>query len=103
MDLCNTHTKEGGYQKSLMPTVESDEPSAMLGGLWELTSTPYVPLSRIANYDANSVIEKYDAQTHIVVKGGSYVNSASSVDAYTVGTAYKSLCSDYMGFRIVWN
>ncbi len=102
--ICATLTlKEGGYQKSLMPTVESDEPSAMLGGLWELTSTPYVPLARIANYNATSIIEEYNAQTHIIVKGGSYVNSASSVDAYTVGTAYKSLCSDYMGFRIVWN
>ncbi len=102
--ICATLTlKEAGYQKSLMPTIEENEPSAMLGGVWEMTSTPYVPLARIADYDATSIIEKYNAKTDIIVKGGSYVNSASSIDAYTVGTAYKSLCSPYMGFRIVWN
>lgn len=98
---------EGGYQKSLMPSISETSPSAMLGGLWEFTCTPYVPLFRLISgqesMDASQVISNLDAQVDMVVKGGSYVNSASEIDAYSVGTAYRSLCSDYMGFRIVWN
>ncbi len=98
---------EGGFQKSLMPSISESFPSAMLGGLWELTCTPYVPLSRLISAqesnDANQVISDLDIQASMVVKGGSYVNVASEIDAYSVGTTYRSLCSDYMGFRIVWN
>lgn len=106
--ICATLTlKETGYQKSLMPSVEEDEPSAMLGGVWELTGSSFVPLSRICDTpdmsSIENIIEKYNAETTVIVKGGSYANTPSSIDAYTVGTAYKSLCSDYMGFRIVWN
>ena len=92
-----------GYQKSLMPSIETSTPSAMLGGVWELTDTSYVPLSRISDYDAQTCIAELDANVDIVVKGGSYVNSASDVDAFTVGTTYRNMCSDFMGLRIVWN
>lgn len=92
-----------GYQKSLMPSVESTSPSAMLGGVWEFTDTSYVPLSRISDYDAQACIEELDANVDVVVKGGSYVNSAGDVDVFTVGTTYRNMCSDFMGFRIVWN
>lgn len=92
-----------GYQKSLMPSIESSIPSAMLGGVWELTDTSYVPLSRISDYDAQSCIAELDANVDVVVKGGSYVNSAGDVDVFTVGTTYRNMCSDFMGLRIVWN
>lgn len=92
-----------GYQKSLMPSVESTTPSAMLGGVWEFTDTSYVPLSRISDYDAQTCIANLDANVDVVVKGGSYVNSASEVDVFTVGTAFRNMCSDFMGLRIVWN
>jgi len=94
---------EQGYQKSLMPSLDSTAPSAMLGGVWEITNSLYIPLEKISNYDAQTVIESLDAKTHIIVKGGSYVNSSSDINVYTVGTAYRNLCSDFMGFRIVWN
>lgn len=98
---------EGGFQKSLMPSVSESCPSALLGGLWEFTSTAYIPLSRLVTAEestkAENVISSLDVQTDMVVKGGSYVNVASEIDAYSVGTTYRSLCSDYMGFRIVWN
>ena len=97
---------EGGYQKSLMPSISQSYPSALLGGLWEFTSTPYIPLSRLVTTaectTALQVLSTLDAQTDIIVKGGSYVN-ATEITAYSVGTTYRSLCSDYMGFRIVWN
>lgn len=98
---------EGGFQKSLMPSVNDSYPSALLGGLWEFTNTPYIPLSRLKTAQesdtASQVIFSLDAQTDMVVKGGSYVNYSSEINAYSVGTTYRSLCSDYMGFRIVWN
>ena len=102
--IASTLTGAGeGYQKSLMPSVESATPSAMFGGVWEFTDTSYVPLSRISDYDVQTCIANLDANVDVVVKGGSYVNSASEVDVFTVGTAYRNMCSDFMGLRIVWN
>ena len=98
---------EGGFQKSLMPSLNEASPSALLGGVWEFTSTPYIPLSRLVSASeakkAVNVLEKLDVQASMIVKGGSYVNVASEINAYTVGTTYRSLCSDFTGFRIVWN
>ena len=98
---------EGDFQKSLMPSVNEASPSALLGGVWEFTSTPYIPLSRLVSVSASqqavSTLEALDVQASMIVKGGSYVNVASEVNAYTVGTAYRSLCSDFTGFRVVWN
>ncbi len=98
---------EGGFQKSLMPSVNESAPSALLGGLWEFTNTPYIPLSRLISASeaeqAVKVLEALEVQASMIVKGGSYVNTASEINAYSVGTTYRNLCSDYMGFRIVWN
>ncbi len=98
---------EGGFQKSLMPSLSENSPSALLGGLWEFTSTPYIPLSRLVSATesatASQILASLDCQTDMIVKGGSYVNVASEINTYSVGTTYRSLCSDYMGFRIVWN
>ena len=92
-----------GYQKSLMPSTAENSPSAMLGGVWEMTSTNYIPLARISKTDIIDILTQYNTQTDMVVKGGSYVNKPSEIDNYSVGVTYRSLCSDYMGFRIVWN
>jgi len=96
-----------GFQKSLVPSEAEGAPSAMLGGVWEMTSSPVIPLARIFTQDwierAEEILEKYDVQTDMVVKGGSYISNMSDVDIYTVGTTYRSLCSDFMGFRIAWN
>ena len=98
---------EGGYQKSLMPSASEGSPAAMLGGVWEMTSTRLIPLSRIAAdfqvERANGIMDSYGIQNDMVVKGGSYVNTAGSVDRYTVGATARNFCSPYMGFRIVWN
>ena len=103
------------YQRSLAPTEAVDSPSAMLGGVWEMTGTEFIPLSRIADIqaaqskaqsktlEAIETLQAYDTQVDMVIKGGSYVLGVNDIDQYSVGTTYRSLCSDFMGFRIAWN
>lgn len=97
---------EGGFQKSITPSQAQGKPSAMIGGLWEMTSTPYIPLARLASETelskACQMLTDYNVQVDMVVKGGSYVNSPTDVDRYSVGVTYRSLCSDFMGFRVAW-
>ena len=98
---------EDGYQKSLVPYEAENAPAAMLGGVWEMTDTDLVPLARTLKNNsadnARAILRDYDTQCDIVVKGGSYVNAVGSIDRYSVGSAYRSLCSDFMGFRIAWD
>ena len=98
---------EGGYQKSLMPSAAEKAPASLLGGLWDMTSTRFVPLSRIAADSqvekAVEVLDRYDADTDMVVKGGSYVNDQSEISMYTTGLTSRSFCSSFIGFRIAWN
>ncbi len=94
---------EGGFQKSLMPSTADNYPTAMLGSVWEMTGSRFIPLSRLASQDAGSVLDDYDVQNDMVVKGGSYVSDMKSIDRYSVGVVNRSLCSDFMGFRIAWN
>ena len=79
----------------------------MLGGVWEMTSTKFIPLARISAdvqvEGVDAVLDRYGIETDMVVKGGSYVNDKSEVDRYTVGITTRSFCSSYMGFRVVWN
>ena len=97
-----------GYQRSLLPSEPEGAPSAMLGGVWEMTGSAFIPLSRISDADdvakARAILSENGTPADIVLKGGSYVSSNyRTIDCYTMGTAYRSLCSDYMGFRIAWN
>ena len=99
--------KEGGFQRSLMPSAAENAPAAMLGSVWEMTGTSFIPLSRLADENillkAEETLALLDSQTDMVVKGGSYVSNMNTTDRYSVGATYRSLCSDYMGFRIAWN
>ena len=98
---------EGGFQKSLMPSASEGYPAAMLGGVWEMTSTRFIPLARISSdaqiENVNAVLDLYGIGTDMVVKGGSYVNDKSEVDKYTIGIITRTFCSPYMGFRVVWD
>lgn len=90
---------EGDAYASTLYAPSSDEhPSSLYGGLWEFTSTAYVPLSRYEGevYDASSVDE-----ADIVVKGGSYLNARDGISAETVGVMQRQTTSDYAGIRIV--
>ena len=75
-------------------------PTAMAGQLWEFTSTPYIPLSRVSDYSLLLEIEKEFGYCDIIVKGGSYVNDPNSVDIHSVGVMDRSFCSDYLGLRL---
>ena len=98
---------EGGFQKSITPSAAEGYPSAMLGGVWEMTSTQLIPLARVADSadvaNTAKVLADNGVETDIVIKGGSYISDHKTIDRYSVGATYRSLCSDYMGFRIAWN
>ena len=70
----------------------------MMGGLWEFTSTAYVPLSRAAGvtFDASEV-----PGSDIIVKGGSHLNVDDGITKETVGVMGRDITSDYAGFRVV--
>lgn len=99
--------KEGGYQRSLMPSTAEGAPAAMLGSVWEMTGSRFIPMARIADDElllkAEETLKAFDTPTDMIVKGGSYVSDMNSIDRYSVGATYRSLCSDFMGFRIAWN
>jgi len=69
----------------------------VMGGVWEMTSSTYNPLSRVMDYEYLSTLPNQD----VIVKGGSHVNNAKSVFPHTVGKVGKSTTSEYMGFRVL--
>ncbi|MDD4396740.1 MAG: SUMF1/EgtB/PvdO family nonheme iron enzyme, partial [Sphaerochaetaceae bacterium] len=95
------------YQKSLVQITKSGTIDSMLGGVWEFTSTGFVPLSRAisvidpsqAEADAE-VQNQYTIDSDIVIKGGSYIDQQ---DAAAVGVMSTSECSETAGFRVAWN
>lgn len=75
-------------------------PTAMLGQLWEFTSTPFIPLSRLSDYDKIITLSNEWKYDDVIVKGGSYVSDPSSITIETVGTTSKSMCSEFCGLRL---
>ena len=75
-------------------------PTAMLGLLWEFTSTPFIPLSRITDYDKINNLGNMYGYDDVIVKGGSYVSDPSSISIDTVGITSKSTCSEFCGLRL---
>ena len=80
---------------------DHSSPSAMMGQLWEFTSTPYVPLMRIGDYGKALELASAYPYDDIIVKGGSYVNDPSSVTIESVGVMDRAATCPYAGFRIV--
>ena len=72
-----------------------------------MTNTRFIPMARIADESllnqALDTLQELRCATDMVVKGGSYVSDMNSIDRYSTGATYRSLCSDFMGFRIAWN
>ncbi len=90
--------EDKAYASSLT-VVDNDttSPVSVMGGLWEFTSSHYVPLSRVVDYDKLSNLEEAD----IIVKGGSYVNDSDTITAASVGVMRKDMTSEFAGIRLI--
>ena len=92
------------YDSSLIAAPSTrQEPSALLGGVWEITQTPFIPLSRLIDYTrALDLHRQFGLVTQPIVKGGSYLNDPNTITPYTVGVVEPDVCGDQLGFRIAW-
>jgi formylglycine-generating enzyme required for sulfatase activity len=92
------------YNTSLSPYPDySSGPVSLLGGVWELTQTPYIPLSRLTGYEESLALhEAFSLQMQPIVKGGSYLNDPQTITAHTVGVIEPDACGDQIGFRVAW-
>lgn len=92
------------YTKSLTITDQDTRtPLAMLGGVWEFTQSPFIPLQRITDYEKVAQLEQRTTlTTDVIVKGGSYLNNPLHINEYTVGAVDTTSCGDLIGFRIAW-
>ncbi len=95
------------FRNTLVPTTliadKNTGLSGMAGGLWEFTSTCYVPYE--AFYGSTGIQERlaeFDIDADVIVKGGSYITSPDSVTSETDGLIPKDMCSDYTGLRPAW-
>ena len=86
------------YSNSLI-VIDNDEtlPKGVKGCLWELTSTSYIPLSRISGLYNSDI--SYPT-TDVVIKGGSFINNSTIIKPSDVGVIEKKTTSEYTGFRV---
>ncbi len=79
----------------------SDTATGMLGTIWQITSTPYIPLARLTDYEkVQALADRYQISNDRVVKGGLMAGKQSSRN--TVGTIRVDDASELVGFRIAW-
>ena len=75
----------------------------LLGGVWEITQTPFIPLARLFDYDEAQALHTAFALTPSpIVKGGSHLNNSASITAESVGAVPPEACGDQIGVRIAW-
>jgi gamma-glutamyl hercynylcysteine S-oxide synthase len=79
----------------------SDTPTGLMGQLWDMTTTVYIPLSRLVSTETVERLESLFPYDGVVVLGGSNVNSADEIEISTVGFSYRDTCSEFNGFRLV--
>lgn len=91
-----------GFQKTLVPAASEQGPSGVLGSVWEMTSTPYVPLESLFDNTIYKTLEDYGISCEVIIKGGCYLSDSARITTYSIGTSPLELCSDYMGFRFAW-
>lgn len=79
----------------------SNTATGMLGPLWQLTSTLFIPLARATDYaQVQKLAEKYQISGDHVIKGGLIKGTQSNRN--TVGTIREDDASELVGFRIAW-
>lgn len=90
------------YSKVLVSINQnSNRAQLMLGGIWEFTNTPFIAYSRLL--DESSVLNNItdlNLNVDIVVKGGSILNTSTTVSS--VGVMERDACFDYLGFRVIY-
>ncbi len=96
-------TADPTFTKSLYAFKSNRGPAGMFGGVWEFTSTYYVPNDNIIESDIQDFIETNNFSCEPIVKGGCFASNPDTITAYTIGIVSPFLCSDYYGFRIAWN
>lgn len=77
----------------------SSTPTSLMGQLWDMTETQYIPLMRLLDEETISDLETLFPFDDIIVMGGSYVND--NVTLEDTGVAHKYSCSEFNGFRLV--
>jgi len=77
----------------------SSTPTSLMGQLWDMTESVYIPLMRLVGEETLSSLETLFPYDDIIVAGGSYVNENISLE--DMGTAHKYSCSEFNGFRLV--
>ncbi|AEC01807.1 SUMF1/EgtB/PvdO family nonheme iron enzyme [Parasphaerochaeta coccoides] len=95
---------QGDFLTSLSALTETSlYPSGMLGGVWEMTQTVFMPLARAMDYtELQTLSTLMPDDVPIILKGGSYISDSRNITRHTVGVAGPDECSDYMGFRVAW-
>ncbi len=89
------------YDTSLALSANSTPLLGLRGGVWEMTSSHYLPQGRTSEYETlQTLAQRYGLTPQVIVKGGSTVNTNISIDA--VGIIEPTSCGDYIGFRIGW-
>ncbi len=97
-------TENNAFSKSLTPIPNQENgPQALLGGVWEMTQTPYIPLGRVVGYEyALDLYTALGLAVRPIVKGGSYLSDPNSITIQSVGVIENDACGDQIGFRIAW-
>ncbi len=79
----------------------TNSPSGMLSSLWEITSTPFIPLARVTDYDRmQNLARRYNLRCDRILKGG-MINDKQA-GRQLVGTIREEDASERVGFRIAW-
>lgn len=91
--FCNWLSELTGKNVRLPSEAEWEAAGLSDAGLWEMTGTYYVPRTTGDNSAIQKLLASYGIDCEITVRRSSK----------TRGAAPQNLCSDYMGFRIVWD
>ncbi len=92
--------KDKAYVTSLIYREnDSSTPSSLMGQLWDITSTPYIPLMRLVDSDVIYRLSSLFPFDDIIVMGGSYANTDVTISS--VGVVSKNSSSEFNGFRLV--
>ncbi len=100
---CASSNANHSFLKTSTPITSSQAgPVGMFGGVWEFTSTYYVPNDNIFGDNIQAFLNANDFVVSPIVKGGSYLSNPDNISSYTIGIVSPSLCTDTYGFRIAW-